>query len=103
MHLLYNSDSFTVVQFDVPASVPPAKADAAAGATAGARGPAPLRRGGYEIVDKFARKEIYLEGALAERFEAGVQELVAGSPSVEDFDEYLARFAALAHTPLAMH
>jgi hypothetical protein len=95
MQLLYNSDSFTVVQFDVPAEAP-ASAPAAAGQ-------APLRRGGYEIVDKFARKEIYLEGALAERFEAGVQELVAGSSSVEDFDEYLSRFTALAHTPLAMH
>ncbi len=94
MQLLYNSDSFTVVQFDVPAAGP---------ADAGQDAPAALRRGGYEIVDKFARKEIYLEGALAERFEAGVQELVAGSSSVEDFDEYLSRFTALAHTPLAMH
>jgi hypothetical protein len=92
MQLLYNSDSFTVVQFDVPGSNQPD----------GAPSPGP-RRGGYEIVDKFARKEIFLEGALADRFAAGVEELVAGSPSVEDFDEYLARFAALAHTPLALH
>ncbi len=92
MQLLYNSDSFTVVQFDVPA-----------GDGEGAAVGAALHRGGYEIVDKFARKEIFLEGALAERFAAGVQELVAGSPSVEDFDEYLARFTALAHTPLSLH
>ena len=28
-------------------------------------------RGGYEIVDKFARKEIFIEGALAETFKEG--------------------------------
>ena len=88
MQMLYNSDSYVVMQFEAPVT------DDAAPM---------LTRGGFEIVDKAARREIFLEGALAERFAAGVQELVAGSPSVEDFDEYLARFTALAHTPLSLH
>lgn len=93
MQLLYNSDSFVVVQFDVPAHT---------GDEAGR-----LTRGGYEIVDKFARKEIFLEGLLAERFQAGVQELVsdagADGPSVEAIDDYIAGFTALAQQPLHVH
>ena len=58
MEMLYNSDSFVVVRFDTPGREP---------GTAAA---------GFEIVDKLARKEIYLQGALAERFERGVQQLV---------------------------
>jgi hypothetical protein len=90
MQLLYNSDSFVVVRFDVPAD-----------------GPGGLGRGGYEIVDKFARKEIFLEGLLAESFKAGVEELAersgAAEPSVEDFDAYISRYTELAQQPLAMH
>ena len=51
MLMLYNSDNYAVVQIDLPA---------AAGSDEGT--PA---RGGYEIVDKFARKEIFLEGSMA--------------------------------------
>lgn len=93
MQLLYNSDSFAVVQFDLPAP-------------AGSREDA-VRRGGYEIVDKFARKEIFLEGLLADRFAAGVKELVAGmpaeEPNVEALDEYIAGYSALAQKPLVAH
>jgi hypothetical protein len=64
-------------------------------------------RGGYEIVDKFARREIFLEGVLAERFEAGVKELMARSadegPSIEALDDYIAGYTALAQQPVLMH
>ena len=86
MQLLYHSDSFVVVRFDVPAEAPGG-----------------LGRGGYEIVDKFARKEIFLEGLLAESFKAGVEQLAEQEQSVEEFDAYIARFTALAQQPVAMH
>jgi hypothetical protein len=88
MQMLYNSDSFVVVQFDVAPA-------------AGAAGP--LTRGGYEIVDKFARKEIFIEGALAESFKLGVQALMESSPSEEEFDEYIAGYTTLAQQPLRLH
>ena len=91
MQMLYNSDSFVVVRFEVPAG--------------GDESPA-LARGGYEIVDKFARKEIFIEGALAERFQRGVEELVAQGPeqaSAEALDAFIAGFTELAQTPLALH
>ncbi|HJV96683.1 MAG TPA: DUF3567 family protein, partial [Albitalea sp.] len=60
-------------------------------------------RGGYEIVDKFARKEIYIEGALAQSFKEGVEALIENEPSEEAMDEYLARFASLMQHPLVLH
>ncbi len=92
MNMLYNSDSYVVVQFDVPAD--------SARTEAG-----DLRRGGYEIVDKFARKEIFIEGALAESFKLGVQALIetSPSPSQEEFDDYIGRFSSLMQQPLVQH
>ncbi|MFN3415536.1 MAG: DUF3567 domain-containing protein [Caldimonas sp.] len=94
MQMLYNSDNFAVVAFEVPASEPASRA----GETTGA-----LTRGGYEIVDKFSRKEIYLEGAMAESFKAGVEALIQTSPSVEEIDAYIERFTSLMHQPVVLH
>jgi hypothetical protein len=91
MQMLYNSDSYVVVQFDVPA------AESA---------PTAPQRGGFEIVDKFARKEIFIEGALAERFQRGVQDLVeqaAGGVTPEALDDYIAGFTEMAQTRLTLH
>ncbi len=87
MQMLYNSDSFAVVSFDVPAD----------------QGEGALTRGGYEIVDKFARKEIYIQGALAESFKQGVQALVETGPSEEEMDAFIERFAVLSRQPLVLH
>ena len=99
MQMLYNSDSFAVVLFDVAAAVVPASpaAQAAPGA------PAPLSHGGYEIVDKFARKEIFLQGAMAESFKEGVEALIQTKPSEEEIDDYIGRFASLMQQPVILH
>ena len=107
MHTLYNSDSFVVVSFDLPASAEPDGA-----------GPS---RGGFEIVDKFRRKEIFIEGAVAASFHQGVQALVArqadradpgdqadqGNQSQDamqaEIDDYIAGFTALAQQPVLLH
>lgn len=91
MHMLYNSDSFIVVKFDVPGSEAPYEGQQ-------------LQRGGYEIVDKFARKEIFIEGALAESFQEGVQALVdRGEPSEDELDAFIEPYAAMGQTTVAMH
>jgi Protein of unknown function (DUF3567) len=91
MQMLYQSEQFVVVQFDAPAADP-----ASAEAT-------PLARGGFEIVDKHAGREIYLEGLLAEHFKQGVQHLVDTNPTEEAFDAFIGGFSGLAHQPLLMH
>jgi len=87
MQLLYNSDSFVVVQFD-----PPEESTHAVGS-----------RGGYEIVDKMARKEIYLQGAVAESFQRGVEALVQQGPDEALLDEFIAGFTTLAQQPVMLH
>jgi hypothetical protein len=62
-----------------------------------------LARGGYEIVDKFARKEIFIEGALAKSFRQGVDALIEKSPTQEEFDDYIGRFSALMQQPVILH
>jgi len=89
MQLLYHSESFVVMQFDPP------RADGGAGLDA--------PRAGFEIVDKFARKEIFLQGALAERFRQGVEALAAGSPGNDTIDEFIAGFTQHAQQPLSLH
>jgi hypothetical protein len=93
MHMLYNSDSFTVVLFEIPVG------DAGAGGGAGAS------RGAFEIVDKFAQKDIFIQGPMADRFQAGVEALMEeeDGPSEEDMDEYTARFAGLFPPPHVLH
>jgi hypothetical protein len=90
MQMLYNSDNFAVVQFDVP--------DAEASTSRET-----LSRGGYEIVDKFARKEIFIEGAMAESFKEGVEALIETSPSEEEMDDYIERYSSLMQQPLIFH
>jgi hypothetical protein len=90
MLMLYNSDSFAVVQIDVPEGT-------------GARGSGPLLEGGYEIVDKFARKEIFLQGVMAQSFKDGVEALIETEPSEEELDDFIARFTTLAQQPVVLH
>lgn len=83
--MLYNSDSFTVVAIDIPV------ADAQSA------------RGGFEIVDKLAQTDIFIEGAMADSFKAGALALMASKPSEEDIDDYIGRFTSLMPQPLVLH
>ena len=93
--MVYNSDTFVVVELDVPVA-------AVEGDTL-ADGDATLLRGGYEIVDKFARKEIYLEGAMAQHFREGVEELARKDPTPDQVDEFIQRYTGLPQQPLVLH
>lgn len=97
MQMLYNSDSYVVMQFDVPA--PPRHGDSPAPAHGGDT----LTRGGYEIVDKFARREIFIEGAMAQSFKEGVEALIEAGPSEDDMDDYIARYTSLMQQPVILH
>jgi hypothetical protein len=88
--MVYNSDNFVVVEIDLPGD--PLAADDAT-----------RSRGGYEIVDKFARREIYLEGVLAQQFREGVAVLARSDPTAEEVDEFIGRFTGLPQQPLVLH
>jgi Protein of unknown function (DUF3567) len=95
MNLLYNSDQFAVVQIDWH--------DAPDGTQPGPAAESTWVRGGYEIVDKLARKGLFIEGNLAQQFRQGVQALVEGGPDGDALDAYMARYTELAQQPLVMH
>jgi hypothetical protein len=81
MNMIYNSPHYCVVEFR--------EAEGSSG--------------GYEIMDKASRREIYIEGALALQFRADVQELIASEPSIEEVDDYLSQFDGLMQQPLSLH
>ena len=95
MQMLYNSDSYAVVLFEVGSDAEPADGNSAGGAEP--------KGGGYEIVDKFAGKETFISGTLAVSFRAGVDALIESSPSEEEIDDYLEGFSALMHQRLVLH
>ncbi len=81
MNMIYNSTHYCVVEFQ----------DATG------------QFGGFEIMDKAMRREMYLGGALAAHFRQDVEELIARETPAEEVDAFLARFDGLMHHPLTMH
>lgn len=85
MNLIYNSEHYSVVEF---------------GAEAGLEA---MRFGGYEILDKPARREIFIAGPLAETFRQHVLELIANEPSMEEIDEFLGNYGSMMAQPVVLH
>ena len=88
MQMLYNSDHYVVVAFDMSAE------------SDGVQEPS---QGGYEIVDKLARRGIFLNGAAAESFKRGVSELVERGPTEEEVDDFIEGYTQLAQQPVVLH
>lgn len=85
MNLIYNSDQYSVVEFG-------ADTDSES-----------LRYGGYEIMDKSGKREIFIGGALAAAFRKDVEELIASEPTVEDIDTFLGKYDAIMSQPVVLH
>lgn len=85
MNLIYNSEQYSVVEFGVD------------------KDREALRFGGYEIMDKPGKREIFIGGALAQAFREDVNELIATEPSMEEIDDFLGRFDALMSQPVLLH
>lgn len=96
MQMIYDSPLYCVVEFGG------APADETANAeTASVGGRTFL--GGYEIMDKLNRREIFIDGPLALRFREQVSALIEREPSIDDVDEFLGGYGALMQQPVAMH
>jgi hypothetical protein len=89
MQMLYNSDHYVVVEFDMETDA------SASGEAAG--------KGAYEIVDKFSRRGIFLNGDVAVGFKAGVDALVERGPTEEEVDDFIAGYTLLAQQPVILH
>ncbi len=85
MNLIYNSEQYSVVEFI-------AENDTDS-----------LRSGGFEIMDKSGKREIFIGGMLAEAFRKNVEDLIATEPSVEEIDDFLGKYDVLMSHPVVLH
>jgi hypothetical protein len=85
MNLIYNSEQYSVVEF---------------GADDGREA---LRFGGYEIMDKPGKREIFIGGTLARSFREEVENLIASEPSIEEIDDFLGKYDTLMRQPVTLH
>lgn len=93
MNLLYESDAFAVMH--VLAN--------AADEMPSAPGKPLLERHGFEIVDKRSGKEVYLDGSWAEMFQQQIQAWQQHTPTQEEVEDALDRYAGLAQQPVLVH
>jgi hypothetical protein len=88
--MLYDSESFVVVHM------------LANQAAEGEQEP-DVARHGFEIVDKRVNKEVYLDGSWAEVFQRQILAWQRQTPTQEEVENMLGRYAELAQNPLVMH
>lgn len=81
MNMIYNSPNYCVVEFRESEG----------------------QAGGFEIMDKASRREIYIDGSMASRFRENVQQLIATEPSIEEVDDFLSQFDGIMQQPLVLH
>ena len=93
MQLLYDSESFVVVQ--IHANAPEESA------------PVPaipqLARHGFEIVDKRSGKEVYLDGSWAEMFQLRLSAWAKDTPTQQEVEDTLESYSGLATTQISLH
>jgi hypothetical protein len=97
MQMLYDSDSFAVVQ--IHANVDDTMIDK----TSALPAPLQLERHGFEIVDKRSGKEVYLDGSWAELFQQRLNVWQQKTPTQEEVENMLEGYAELAQTPVSVH
>lgn len=99
MHTLYDSDTYSVTHMLANAAAP--DADGAGGEPV--RMVPTLARHGFEIVDKRANKEVYLDGSWAELFQQHISAWQQNTPTQEEVEDTLEQYAELAQNPVVVH
>ena len=103
MHMLYDSETFSVTH--MLANAPDAEARVQlARDQAEQKKPVPMMaRHGFEIVDKRAGKEVYLDGSWAELFQQQIAAWQVKTPTQEEVEDTLESYAGLAQNPVVVH
>jgi hypothetical protein len=94
MNTVYDSESFAVVHI---------LANAVDDADINENTPPQLPRHGFEIVDKRSGKEVYLDGSWAEMFQQHISAWQLSTPSQDEVEDTLDRYASLAQMPVVVH
>lgn len=103
MQTLYDSDTYSVTH--MLANAVAADAATATGSKMADASPVKptLARHGFEIIDKRAGKEVYLDGSWAELFQQHISAWQENTPTQEEVEDTLERYAELAQNPVVVH
>jgi hypothetical protein len=102
MHTLYDSETYSVTHMlanAVAADVQPGDMQAGEQLLIVPQ----LVRHGFEIVDKRANKEVYLDGSWAELFQQQISAWQTKTPTQEEVEDTLEQYAELAQNPVVVH
>ena len=102
MHTLYDSETYSVTHMlanAVTADVQPGDMKAGEQLLIVPQ----LVRHGFEIVDKRANKEVYLDGSWAELFQQQISAWQTNTPTQEEVEDTLEQYAELAQNPVVVH
>lgn len=102
MHTLYDSDTYSVTHMLANAVAADLPADTLKAGEQVLIVPQ-LARHGFEIVDKRNGKEVYLDGSWAELFQQHISAWQAKTPTQEEVEDTLERYAELAQNPVIAH
>ena len=102
MHMLYDSESFVVVHM-LPDAVEQKQPSGGQPLHDTAPATPRLARHGFEIVDKRSGKEVYLDGSWAEMFQQQILAWQRDTPTQEEVEDALDRYAGLAQNPVVVH
>jgi len=103
MNTLYDSDTYTVTHMLANREAEVQHPSGASKSEHGAQVLPMLLRHGFEIVDKRAGKEVYLDGSWAELFQEHIKAWQDKTPTQEEVEDTLERYAELAQNPVVMH
>lgn len=103
MHTLYDSETFSVTHMLANAESEVQHPSGASKSEHGAQSLPMLMRHGFEIIDKRSGKEVYLDGSWAEMFQQLIVAWQVNTPTQEEVEDTLERYAELAHTPVTIH
>lgn len=103
MHMLYESDTYSVMHMLANAVTPDTAPGADGKATEPVRPTLTLARHGFEIVDKRTNKEVYLDGSWAELFQMHISAWQQNTPTQEEVEDTLEQYAELAQNPVVVH
>ena len=103
MHTLYDSDTYSVTHMLANAVATDATPEAGRDRKEPVRIAPTLARHGFEIVDKRANKEVYLDGSWAELFQQHISAWQQNTPTQEEVEDTLEQYAELAQNPVLVH
>jgi len=103
MHTLYDSDTYSVTHMLANAVATDVTDENDSERVAQLLLVPALARHGFEIVDKRAGKEVYLDGSWAELFQQHIVAWQVNTPTQEEVEDTLERYAELAQNPVIVH